>query len=99
MGKSRRHRQSGAERRSLFTRPGTPRPSLWQRARCCGATIAADRSRMGSNWSDVHEPGCPAPWSELGLPGPARDVYPGAPGIPPGGRLRSVNRAPGMVQG
>lgn len=98
MGKSRRYRQDGAERRRSFTASTSPAlPSLWQRAGCCGATIAADRSRMHRNWADVHEPGCRAPWEALGLPGPARDVYPGAPGIPPGQRLRAVNRRPGSV--
>lgn len=98
MGKSRRYRQGGAERRKNFTADTSPAiPSLWQRARCCGATIAADPSRMSRRWSDVHEPGCPAPWEALGLDGPPRDVYPGAPGVPPGTYLNAVNRRPGAV--
>lgn len=98
MGKSRRYRQDGAERRRSFT-TGTAQglQSLWQRARCCGATIAADPARMSRNWADVHEPGCPAPWEALGLGGPAREVYPGAPWLPAGDRLRAVNRRPGSV--
>lgn len=96
MGKSRRYRQDGAERRRSFAGSTVPvRPSLWQRAQCCGAMIAADPARMGSTWADVHEPGCGAPWEALGLDGPARDVYPGAPGVPSGERLRAVNRRPG----
>lgn len=98
MGKSRRYRQGGAERRKSFTTPpAPPRPSLWQRAECCGATIAADPGRMGRGWSDVHEPGCPAPWEALGLDGPPREVYPGAPYLPAVPRLRAVNRRPGSV--
>jgi hypothetical protein len=96
MGKSRRYRQDGAERRRSFTAGTAPGlPSLWQRAQCCGATIAADLSRMSRQWADVHEPGCPAPWEALGLDGPPRDVYPGAPWVPAAGRLRAVNRRPG----
>ena len=98
MGKSRRYRQAGAGRRRNFSGSTAPvTPSRWQRARCCGATIAADPSRMGRRWSDVHEPGCPAPWEALGLDGEPFDVYPGAPGIAYEGRLRAVNRRPGSV--
>jgi hypothetical protein len=97
MSKSRRYRQSGAERRRTFAgNPPPSLPSLWQRADCCGAMIAADPGRMGKSWADVHEPGCTAPWEALGLDGPARDVYPGAAYLPPG-RLRAVNRSPGRL--
>jgi hypothetical protein len=99
MSGSRRNRKlTGAERRKAFTRDDTPgQPSLWQRADCCGATIAANPDRMGSRWADVHEPGCPAPWEALGLDGEPAEVYPGAPGMPEGTRLRAVNRMPGAV--
>jgi hypothetical protein len=96
MSKSRRNRAGGPERRRIFSGPGEPPlRSLWQRARCCGATIAADPARMGRAWADVHEPGCPAPWEALGLDGPARDVYPGAPYLPDVPWLSAVNRRPG----
>jgi hypothetical protein len=96
MSKSRRNRAGGAERRRIYSGTGEPSlRSLWQRAECCGATIAADPGRMGSGWADVHEPGCPAPWTALGLDGTARDVYPGAPYLPDVPRLRAVNRRPG----
>lgn len=96
MGKSRRYRKDGAERRRSSTASTVPeRPSLWQRARCCGAVIAADPGRMSRNWADVHEPGCTVPWEALGLDGEPREVYPGAPYLPPGDRLRAVNRSPG----
>lgn len=100
MGKSRRYRQTGPERRKSFT-TGTARglQSLWQRAQCCGAVIAADASRMSRNWADVHEPGCPVPWEALGLDGPPRDVYPGAPYLPGGVYLRAVNRRSGSRSG
>jgi len=98
MGKSRRYRQGGPERRRAFSGSTAPaRPSLWRRAECCGATIAADRSRMGRDWADVHEPGCREPWRQLGLDGEPREVYPLAPYLPAGRRLRAVNRMPGSV--
>lgn len=98
MGKSRRHRSTGPERRRKFTAGTSPSlPSRWQRCTLCGATIAADPSRMGKQWADVHEPGCPVPWDQLGLGGPPCEVWPGAPRIPAGSRLRAVNRRPGAV--
>jgi len=96
MGKSRRYRQDGPERRKAFSGSTAPaRPSLWRRAECCGATIAADRSRMGRDWADVHEPDCRVPWEILGLGGEPREVYPLAPYLPAGRRLHAVNRMPG----
>jgi hypothetical protein len=79
----------------MFTPASPPLRSLWRRAPCCGATISADRDRMGTWWADVHEPGCRVPWEELGVSGEPFEVYPGAPQIPDGARLRAVNRKPG----
>lgn len=91
MSGTRKYRNlAGPARRKAFTRGAAG--SKWDRAQCCGAVIAADPARMGRRWADVHEPGCPVPWETLGLDGPPRPVYPGAPGIPPGIRLRAVNR-------
>lgn len=98
MSKSRRNRATGAERRKAYA--GGSRPALrspWQRAECCGSMIAADPGRMGSRWADVHEAGCPVPWEALGLGGPPRQVYPGAPYLPAGIRLRAVNRKAGVL--
>ena len=97
MSKSRRRRTRGPERRAIFreSTASAPLRSLWQRADCCGAMIAADPGRMGSSWADVHEPGCPAPWEALGLDGEPREVWPGAPYLPDVPRLRAVNRRPG----
>lgn len=99
MSGSRKYRRQGpAERRKAFTSGPPPRlMSAWKRAECCGALIAAAPARMGKDWADVHEPGCPVPWEILGLPGRPRQVYPGAPYLPPGARLRAVNRKPGRI--
>jgi hypothetical protein len=99
MSNSRKYRKTdGPARRRAFTTSAAPvLPSLWQRAGCCGAVIAADPSRMSKTWADVHEPGCPAPWEALGLDGEPREVYPLAPYLPAGTRLRAVNRSPGRA--
>jgi hypothetical protein len=96
---ARKYRSRGAERRKAFSsgRTQPSQPSLWQRAECCGAMIAADPDRMARDWADVHEAGCRAPWDQLGLDGLPREVYPGAGWLPEGTRLRAVNRKAGVV--
>jgi hypothetical protein len=96
MSRTRRYRGQGAsQRRRAFGRTRQETASRWQRAQCCGATIAADPARMAGRWADVHEAGCGVPWQLLGLPGEPREVYPGAPGVPDGIWLPAVNRKAG----
>jgi hypothetical protein len=96
MSRSRKYRNTDPRqrRREHRTPPPSPR-SLWVRAACCGALIAADPARMGKGWADVHEAGCRVPWDALHLDGEPREVHPAAPWLPSGARLRAVNRAPG----
>lgn len=67
------------------------------RAACCGALTATDPGAMGPRWADVHRAGCAEPWRLLELDGEPFEVYPGADGVPPGLRLRAVNRRDGSL--